>query len=175
MDQSTARIGLTDAIRTSLCAIAGVHALASIPELFFGSERGRDRHRSAPGMPLVPEKLRARQEVRAALGSQFWGQEAASPRSIDGKTVLNPCEPVPLGLMAPSGLSRTQQLLAAQALGILALPSYLGDRGGLVGLGVGCSFESMRTKLPSPHAWVVWAQPQAPVAGCVRRAWLSLA
>ncbi|KAL6780462.1 hypothetical protein ACKKBF_B13060 [Auxenochlorella protothecoides x Auxenochlorella symbiontica] len=83
-------------------------------------------------MPLVPEKLRARQEVRAALGSQFWGQEAASPRSIDGKTVLNPCEPVPLGLMAPSGLSRTQQLLAAQALGILALPSYLGDRGGLI-------------------------------------------
>lgn len=85
-----------------------------------------------PAMPIVPERVRTRQEVRGAINGQFWGQEVATPRSIDGKGQSLPCEPVPLGLTTPPGISRTQQLLAAQAWGLPAMPGYCGESGGLV-------------------------------------------
>lgn len=83
-------------------------------------------------MPLVPEGARPRQDVRASIAGQFWGMETASASSIDGKTDLLPCEPVALGPTASTGLSRCQQLIAAQALAIPALPSYCHRDGGVV-------------------------------------------
>lgn len=43
-----------------------------------------------------------------------------------------PCEPPALNLTGSSGLSRTQQLIASQSLGIPAVPSYDAKSGGLV-------------------------------------------
>ena len=83
-------------------------------------------------MPLHPEKLASRQEVRGAITSQFWEQAVQSTRSLDGVTKTLPSEPPPLSQAGPSGLSRTQQLLAAQALSVPALPSYDGSEGGVV-------------------------------------------
>eukprot|EP00884_Botryococcus_braunii_P003685 jgi/Botrbrau1/13317/Bobra.0315s0015.1 len=83
-------------------------------------------------MPVLPDKLSQRQKVRGAIASQFWEQPIASSRAIDGIARTLPCEPPPLSQTAPSGLSRSQQLLAAQALHIPALPAFDGSHGGLV-------------------------------------------
>mgnify|MGYP001113895037 CR=1 FL=1 len=87
-------------------------------------------------MPLIPEKLSSRQDVKSAIACQFWEQPSHSPRSIDGQVWSLPCEPPALNLTGSSGLSRTQQLLAAQALGLPAAPSYDADCEGLVSLAV---------------------------------------
>lgn len=84
------------------------------------------------GMPVLPDKLSQRQKVRGAIAAQFWEQPISSSRSIDGIARTLPCEPPPLPQTAPSGLSRSQQLLAAQALHIFALPAFDGNHGGLV-------------------------------------------
>eukprot|EP00887_Chlorella_sp_A99_P007649 scaffold20.g7649.t1 len=81
---------------------------------------------------LVPEKRTSRHAVRQAISSQFWEQAVHSSRSIDGQVWQLPCEPPALSLTGSSGLSRTQQLLAAQAVGVPALPSYDGSSQGLV-------------------------------------------
>lgn len=83
-------------------------------------------------MPLVPESRRSRQDVKASIGSQFWEQPAHSTKSVDGQLWSLPCEPPPLNLTGSSGLSRTQQLLAAQAVGVPLFPSYDGSSDGLV-------------------------------------------
>jgi hypothetical protein len=81
---------------------------------------------------VVPEKLATRSNIRAAISSQFWGGAQHSPRYLDGRVWALPCEPPPLDLAAPSGLSRAQQLLASQALGLPAMPAYDAAGGGLV-------------------------------------------
>ena len=92
-------------------------------------------------MPLVPEGAKPRQDVRASIAGQFWGLETASAASIDGRATLLPCEPVALGPTASTGLSRTQQLIASQALGVPAFPSYSQRDGGVVGRSNGGSLE----------------------------------
>lgn len=86
-------------------------------------------------MPLIPEKLASRQDVKSAIACQFWEQPSHSTRSIDGQAWSLPCEPPALNLTGSSGLSRTQQLVAAQALGVPAFPSYDAHSEGLVGGG----------------------------------------
>jgi hypothetical protein len=84
-------------------------------------------------MPLIPERLASRQAVKASIGSQFWEQPVHSSKSVDGQLWSLPCEPPALNLTGSSGLSRTQQLLAAQAVRVPFLPSYDGSSDGLVG------------------------------------------
>ncbi|KAL0051417.1 hypothetical protein WJX82_007067 [Trebouxia sp. C0006] len=83
-------------------------------------------------MPLVPEKLNSRQEVRNAIASQFWDQPAHSVRSLDGMARTLPCEPPPVGQTAASGLLRPQQLLITQAAGLPVLPGFSRHDGGVV-------------------------------------------
>ena len=90
------------------------------------------RGRAGGGMPVLPERLTSRQEVRDAIGAQFWDMPVQSARSADGLTWSLPCEPAPLAQTYPSGLSRTQQLLAAQAVLLPALPAFDGAAGGVV-------------------------------------------
>lgn len=80
-------------------------------------------------MPVLPEKSN---RARSAVHAQFWDQTDHSPRSIDGVAWKLPCEPTSMPLSAPSGISRSQQLIAAQTLGVPALPSYDEHSGGLV-------------------------------------------
>ena len=83
-------------------------------------------------MPIRPEKGTSRQEVRDAIASQFWEQPVQSARTVEGLTHTLPCEPPPLTQTGFSGLSRTQQLVAAQALGVPVFPSYDHASGGVV-------------------------------------------
>lgn len=83
-------------------------------------------------MPLIPEKLASRNDVKSSIACQFWEQPSHSTRSIDGQVWSLPCEPPALNLTGSSGLSRTQQLIAAQALGVPAFPSYDASSQGLV-------------------------------------------
>ena len=83
-------------------------------------------------MPLVPEKLSSRQEVRNAIASQFWDQPAHSARSLDGTARTLACEPPPVGLTAASGLLRPQQLLVTQAAGVPVMPGFSRSDGGVV-------------------------------------------
>jgi hypothetical protein len=85
-------------------------------------------------MPLVPESRRSRQDVKASVASQFWEQPVHSTKSVDGQLWLLPCEPPALNLTGASGLSRTQQLLAAQAVRVPFFPSYDGSNDGLVSM-----------------------------------------
>lgn len=83
-------------------------------------------------MPVIPEKLTSRQEVRNAISSQFWEQPIQSTKSIDGLARHLPGEPTPLSQTACSGLSRHQQLIVYQSLGLPFFPSYTNDNGGVV-------------------------------------------
>ena len=83
-------------------------------------------------MPLVPEKLNSRQEVRNAISSQFWDQPVHSGRLVDGVATTLACEPPPPGQTAASGLLRPQELLITQAAGVPAMPGYSEHSGGLV-------------------------------------------
>lgn len=83
-------------------------------------------------MPIVSEKAASRQGVKSSIGSQFWEQPVHSARTLDGQLWSLPGEPPPLALTGASGLSRTQQLLAAQAVRVPFLPSYDGSSEGLV-------------------------------------------
>jgi len=74
--------------------------------------------------------------MKPILPSQFWNEEVSSSRSLDGVAHSLPAEPPPLGLVAGTRLSRSQQLLLLQRfLGIPCTPSYAVDadnKGGLV-------------------------------------------
>lgn len=83
-------------------------------------------------MPLVPERLATRQEVRQGIAAQFWEQQIQSTSTFEGTAKILPCEPPPLTQAQPSGLSRTQQLIVAQSAGLPFIPSFSGDNGGLV-------------------------------------------
>ena len=83
-------------------------------------------------MPLVPEKLNSRQEVRNAISSQFWDQPSHSARSLDGTARTLACEPPPVGQTAASGLLRSQELLATQAAGLPLMPGFCKHHGGVV-------------------------------------------
>ena len=83
-------------------------------------------------MPLLPEKLSNRGEVRGAVASQFWDQSVQSPKSLNGLVRTLPCEPPPLPQSTSSGLTRSQQMVAAQALDLPFTPAYAADEGGVV-------------------------------------------
>jgi hypothetical protein len=83
-------------------------------------------------MPVVPEKLSSRHGSRSAIASQFWECAEHSTRYIDGQAWELPCEPPALNLTGSSGLSRSQQLIAAQSMGVPVFPSFDGNSGGLV-------------------------------------------
>lgn len=74
--------------------------------------------------------------MKPILPSQFWNEEVSSSRSLDGVVHALRAEPPPLGLVAGSRLSRSQQLLLLQRfLGIPCTPSFAVDadnNGGLV-------------------------------------------
>jgi hypothetical protein len=53
-------------------------------------------------------------------------------RCLSGQACTAPCEPQPLRLSAPSGLSRTQFLVATRAARLPLFPAYCEDHGGTV-------------------------------------------
>ena len=65
------------------------------------------------------------------MDAHFWEQPVQSAHSLDGLAHSLPTEPLPVTAL-PSGLSRTQQLLASQALSIPVFPSYDAPEGGVV-------------------------------------------
>eukprot|EP01018_Ginkgo_biloba_P012234 Gb_04973 [translate_table: standard] len=66
--------------------------------------------------------------LRCALDAQFWGQEIASPTSLDGVVRALPGEAIPLGLAQGSKLSRPQQVLFLHRFFWLpVVPSYVAD------------------------------------------------
>ena len=83
-------------------------------------------------MPVIPEKRQLDSRVQAALGAQLWAQPVKSALVLSGATCSVPCEPPPLSLVAPSGLSRTQTLVAAHAAGLPLYPGYCEEHGGVV-------------------------------------------
>ena len=114
--------GKTASIRSAVIILQTLRCYHSIP-------RARE---IGPTMPVVPEKLSSRRGSRSAIASQFWESAEHSTRYIDGQAWELPCEPPALNLTGSSGLSRSQQLIAAQSLGVPAFPSYDGNSGGLV-------------------------------------------
>lgn len=82
-------------------------------------------------MPITPERLNTRQEVRGAVSSHFWEQPVQSSHFLDGLAYNLPAEPLSV-VPAPSGLSRTQQLLALQAWSLPLIPAFDGSAGGTV-------------------------------------------
>lgn len=82
-------------------------------------------------MPIAPERGSSRQEVRSAISSHFWETPLQSSRFLEGLAYSLPSEPQAV-LPAPSGLSRTQQLLALQALSVPVIPAFDGAAGGMV-------------------------------------------
>eukprot|EP00775_Hariotina_reticulata_P006226 gene6226-6463_t len=83
-------------------------------------------------MPIIPEKRQLEDHVQGALSAQFWSQGIESARSLTGYSCTAPGEPQPLSLNAPSGLSRTQFLVAAHAVRVPVFPSYCEQHGGTV-------------------------------------------
>ena len=83
-------------------------------------------------MPVVPERKNPRRGSRECMSAQFWEGSQHSTRYIDGVTWELPCEPQALNLNASSGISRIQQIVAAQSVGLPALPSYDHHSGGVV-------------------------------------------
>ncbi|KAL4452107.1 hypothetical protein ABPG75_007769 [Micractinium tetrahymenae] len=83
-------------------------------------------------MPVTPESRQSRRDVKASIAAQFWEQPVHSSKSLDGQLWALPAEPPALSLTGSSGLSRTQQLIAAQAVRIPFVPSYDGSADGAV-------------------------------------------
>lgn len=63
-----------------------------------------------------------------------WDTSTVCAQCCDGVASCVPLEPHPLGVEAPSGLSRVAQLSAAQAVGVPFIPSYCHEQGGVVRL-----------------------------------------
>lgn len=83
-------------------------------------------------LSICPERHLLKREVLGGLGAQFWGQPVQSAQSLDSLSTSAPGEPTPLPIVAPSGLSRPQFLIAAQAATLPGLPSHCRADGGLV-------------------------------------------
>ncbi|WIA21737.1 hypothetical protein OEZ85_000902 [Tetradesmus obliquus] len=83
-------------------------------------------------MPVIPEKHQLEDHVHGALAAQFWSQGIENTRSLTGQACTAPCEPQPLRLHAPSGLSRTQFLVAAHAVRVPVFPGFCNEHGGTV-------------------------------------------
>ena len=82
-------------------------------------------------MPIVPEKQFLNQQIQGVVDCHFWNQAASSARDLTGTAPTLPCEPQPLSLCAPSGVSRVQFLTATKAVGVPFFPSYCLEHGGL--------------------------------------------
>ena len=61
-----------------------------------------------------------------------WDASTVCAQCCDGVSSCVPLEPHPLGVEAPSGLSRVAQLSAAHAVGVPFIPSYCHEQGGVV-------------------------------------------
>lgn len=61
-----------------------------------------------------------------------WDASTVCAQCCDGVASSLPLEPHPLGIEAPSGLSRVAQLSAAHAVGVPFLPAYCHEQGGVV-------------------------------------------
>ncbi len=73
---------------------------------------------------IVPERDAFRRDLLAILSGHIFSQPLASSSQIDGLVQAAPgCNP-PLPLLAPSGLSRPQFLVAAQAASLPCFPAY---------------------------------------------------
>eukprot|EP00878_Enallax_costatus_P031842 GHUV01034897.1.p1 GENE.GHUV01034897.1~~GHUV01034897.1.p1 ORF type:complete len:155 (+),score=19.22 GHUV01034897.1:182-646(+) len=83
-------------------------------------------------MTIIPEKKQLEDHVQGAVASQFWSQSIQHSRSLTGQGCTAPCEPQPLSLNAPSGLSRTQFLVATRAVRVPVFPGYCDEHGGTV-------------------------------------------
>lgn len=81
---------------------------------------------------LAPEKRMLAKQVHGVFESQFWDQHVSSPASMQGILPAGPCVPPPSPMLAPSGVSRAQFMIASQAVGLPVFPSYVEDEGGLV-------------------------------------------
>ena len=111
-------------------------------------------------MPIVPEKLNSRQEIRNAISSQFWDQTVHSARSLDGTGRTLACEPPPVGQTAASGLLRSQELLTTQAAGVPVMPGYCKQHGGVVSYLITGSVCAVDVSLSTicGHGWLSLAQ-----------------
>eukprot|EP00879_Flechtneria_rotunda_P024920 GHRR01026447.1.p1 GENE.GHRR01026447.1~~GHRR01026447.1.p1 ORF type:complete len:127 (+),score=11.14 GHRR01026447.1:166-546(+) len=83
-------------------------------------------------MPIIPDKRQLKDHVNGAVAAQFWSQGIHNARSLTGQGYTAPCEPQPLRLNAPSGLSRTQFLVAAHAVRVPVFPGFCEEHGGTV-------------------------------------------
>lgn len=83
-------------------------------------------------LSLVPERRLLHSELLSSMGAQFWNQGTQSTLSLDGLACTAPGEPTPLPLNTPSGISRTQFLIAAQAMTLPGFPSHNSSDGGIV-------------------------------------------
>ena len=101
-----------------------------------------DEHTKAPMQPrktlfsIVPERCLLTNDIANSFSGQFWGQRLTTASVPDSWTTNAPGGPCPLPLCSPSGLSRPQLLVAAQALpGPIQIPglvSYCTAQGGWV-------------------------------------------
>lgn len=86
-------------------------------------------------MPVIPEKHELEGHVHGSVAAQFWSQRVHSSKCVSGQSCTAACEPQPLPLCKPAGLSRTQFLIASQAVGLPVFPGFCGDHGGVVSSG----------------------------------------
>lgn len=100
-------------------------------------------------MAVVPEKREFHKNVYQSLSSQFWGGSSQSTRSAPGLCATTPCEPSPLPLCTPTGLSRTQFLVMAHSLKLPAVPAYNGQQGGWV-------FDRVLARTGGKHWWMAF-------------------
>ena len=82
--------------------------------------------------PVVPEKHSHHSDVLSSLSTQGGQLLAQGSASLDGTVQRAPALPAPLPLTSPSGLSRTQFMVASHAATLPAIPAACGEDGGLV-------------------------------------------
>lgn len=86
---------------------------------------------------IVPEKQLLRRELTSSFGSRFWLQPVLTPARVEGRSWTKAAGVGPLPLLSPTGISRSQLLVASAAAGMPGLPSWSTKQGGLVRMGVG--------------------------------------
>ncbi|KAL6758991.1 hypothetical protein V8C86DRAFT_1387143 [Haematococcus lacustris] len=88
--------------------------------------------RSLSVLSLVPERRELQRDVLSTLGAQFWSQPTQSSGQHNGLAYTAPGEPTALPLLAPTGIARTQLIVAGQAATLPALPCWCAEDGGFV-------------------------------------------
>ncbi|KAJ9507665.1 hypothetical protein QJQ45_019161 [Haematococcus lacustris] len=88
--------------------------------------------RSLSVLSLIPERRELQRDVLSTLGAQFWSQPTQSSGQHNGLAYTAPGEPTALPLLAPTGIARTQLIVAGQAATLPALPCWCAEDGGFV-------------------------------------------